>query len=129
MRQVLLNILLKRIYIAENWIGIIMSMHLFEVDKELRLLSAYESGGVALRAYARTDKIKSVEGKGWDTIWMVRRHVEASKSHHSTCCTHTDDLPVMAMRVYRNLETALTVSSDHLIGKYQLQVRTRRLIC
>jgi len=70
-----------------------MSLHLFTVPKkpsqpcsssertdELRLLCAYENGGVTLRRYARPDKRKSVEGVGWESIWTVKLHVESSKS-------------------------------------------------
>lgn len=97
--------------------GIIMSLHLFTVPREqsqpssssectdeLRLLCAYENGGVTLRRYARPDKRKSVEGVGWEVVWAVKLHVES----------------VMAMKVSRTNNIALTVSADHLIGRYDL---------
>lgn len=64
------------------YLGIIMSMHLFtftqnDVD-ELRLLCAYENGGVILRRYSTPNKITSVQGIGWDVIWNVKLHVESS---------------------------------------------------
>ena len=67
-----------------------MALHLFTASKEtvleppcsqmeeLRLLCAYESGGVTLRRYSRTDKLTSVEGMGWDVVWDVKLHVESS---------------------------------------------------
>lgn len=71
--------------------GIIMALHLFTAAKEavvepsssrvvedLRLLCAYENGGVTLRRYSRTDKRTSVEGVGWDVVWDVKLHVESS---------------------------------------------------
>ncbi|KAF8071996.1 WD-40 repeat-containing protein [Lyophyllum atratum] len=99
--------------------GIIMSLHLFSVPRdasssssststvtgnELRLLCAYESGSVTLRRYARTDKSTSVEGAGWEVIWDAKLHVES----------------VMAMRVSRTNDFALTVSADHIVGRYDL---------
>jgi len=71
------------------------------------LLCAYEDGSVALRRYARTDKQISVEGIGWEVVWSVKLHAEA----------------VMAMAVSPNNRLALSVSADHLIGRYDLQAR------
>ncbi|EPS95024.1 hypothetical protein FOMPIDRAFT_150161 [Fomitopsis schrenkii] len=92
--------------------GIIMSLHLYEASHPhtsspggLRLLSAYENGAVTCRAYTRTDKVVSVEGIGWSSLWSVRLHVES----------------VMAMTMSRNNSLALTVSADHLIGRYDIK--------
>ncbi|KAF9466576.1 WD-40 repeat-containing protein [Collybia nuda] len=98
--------------------GILMSLHLFsasreqyvltatssKVDEELRILCAYESGEVTLRRYASVDLQTSVEGAGWEVIWNVKLHVES----------------VMAMRVSRANDLALTVSADHLICRYDI---------
>lgn len=61
-----------------------MSLHLYEASHPhtsspggLRLLSAYENGAVTCRAYTRTDKVVSVEGIGWSSLWSVRLHVES----------------------------------------------------
>jgi hypothetical protein len=61
-----------------------MALHLFEAphpsrseQKQLRLLVAYENGGVVLFAYTQTDKLTSVEGVGWDKIWRAKVHVES----------------------------------------------------
>jgi hypothetical protein len=72
-----------------------MSLHLFTVPREqsqpsssslltdeLRLLCAYENGGVTLRRYTRPDKQKSVEGAGWEIVWSVKLHVESSTPFH-----------------------------------------------
>ncbi|PCH42454.1 WD-40 repeat-containing protein [Wolfiporia cocos MD-104 SS10] len=95
-----------------NTTGIIMSLHLFQVPhpevsgrSQLRMLCAYENGGVTAYAYKRTDKETSVEGIGWETLWNVKLHVET----------------VMAMAVSRDNKLALTVSADHLIGRYDIQ--------
>jgi len=90
--------------------GIIMAMHLFSAPSAssspnpLRLLCAYENGSVTLWSFTRTDKQTSVEGIGWEAIWSVKLHVES----------------VMAMAVSRHSTLALTVSADHLIGRYDL---------
>ena len=46
---------------------------------QLRLLCAYEDGGVTLWAYTNTEKELSIEGIGWDALWTSKLHVEASK--------------------------------------------------
>ncbi|KAI0719200.1 WD-40 repeat-containing protein [Fomitopsis betulina] len=92
--------------------GIIMSLHLYEASHPhtsnpggLRLLSAYENGAVTCWAHTQTDRTVSVEGMGWDSLWSVRLHVES----------------VMAMTVSRDNSLALTVSADHLIGRYDIK--------
>ena len=72
-----------------------MSLHLFTVPREqsvpsssskltdeLRLLCAYENGGVTLRRYAQPEKHKSVEGVGWEIMWSIKLHVESSMLFH-----------------------------------------------
>jgi len=94
-----------------------MSLHLFSVPAarpqassskhftdELRILCAYENGSVNLRRFTLTDKQISVEGIGWESLWTVKLHVET----------------VMAMKVSKDNTLALTVSADHLIGRYDL---------
>ncbi|KAJ3971907.1 WD40-repeat-containing domain protein [Lentinula raphanica] len=94
--------------------GIIMSLHLFQNTSsstsapELRILIAYENGSVVLRRYANVDKTTSVEGKGWEVIWEATMHREA----------------IMAMQVSSNNEFALTVSADHIVGRYDLTAST-----
>ncbi|KAJ4487745.1 WD40-repeat-containing domain protein [Lentinula aciculospora] len=102
---------------GENATGIIMSLRLFEPTSssaessrstpELRILIAYESGAVILRRYANPGKLMSVEGKGWEMIWETKLHQEA----------------IMAMQVSSNNQFALTVSADHIVGRYNLTVR------
>ncbi|KAK0446436.1 WD-40 repeat-containing protein [Desarmillaria tabescens] len=86
--------------------GIIMSLHLFEHDGALRILIAYESGNVTLREFVKSDRTTSVEGMGWKVLWKVKLHAEA----------------IMAMGVTQDNSMALTVSADHLIGRYDLSV-------
>ncbi|KAK0208026.1 WD-40 repeat-containing protein [Desarmillaria ectypa] len=86
--------------------GIIMSLHLFEHGGALRILIAYESGSVTLREFVKSDRTTSVEGLGWKVLWKVKLHAEA----------------VMAMSVTNDNSMALTVSADHLIGRYDLSV-------
>ncbi|KAI0926060.1 hypothetical protein AcV5_008624 [Taiwanofungus camphoratus] len=99
-----------------NSTGIIMSMHMSEAANshisgrtQLRLLCAYENGSMTMWAYTRTDKETSVEGVGWESLWTVRLHVES----------------VMGMAVSRDMKFALTVSADHLIGRYDIQAAER----
>jgi hypothetical protein len=65
-----------------------MGIHLYEQatsnipasseSKDLRLLAAYENGGVVLRQYNRIGRETSVEGHGWDVIWKAKLHAETS---------------------------------------------------
>ncbi|TFK49603.1 WD-40 repeat-containing protein [Heliocybe sulcata] len=88
---------------------IIMSMHLFQsADAELRILMGYEDGSVSLSRYARKDKKTSVEGIGWEAIWTTKLHLES----------------VMALAVTPDNTVALTASADHIIGRYDLLVKT-----
>ncbi|RDX57477.1 WD-40 repeat-containing protein [Lentinus brumalis] len=109
---------------VRNAIGIIMSMHLMSAPhphaagrSRLRLLCAYENGSVTMREYTREDKEVSIEGMGWDVLWTVKHHVES----------------VMAMAVSKDSSFALTVSADHLIGRYNLadaeRPETREAAC
>ncbi|KAG1718218.1 WD40-repeat-containing domain protein, partial [Suillus lakei] len=94
--------------------GIIMSMHLFYAPSsapssstsvnELRLLCAYEDGGIALRKRTAPENKQTVEGRGWEVLWKSKLHVES----------------VMAMAVSLDRTFALTVSADHLVGRYDL---------
>ncbi|KAJ7284899.1 WD-40 repeat-containing protein [Mycena rebaudengoi] len=99
--------------------GIIMSMHLFSVPNtdgasasssskqradELRLLCAYEDGSVRLRRRPADAGDTSIEGRGWELVWSHKLHVEA----------------IMAMRVSRDNTLALSISADHLVGRYDL---------
>ncbi|KAJ7352641.1 WD-40 repeat-containing protein [Mycena albidolilacea] len=96
--------------------GLIMSLHLFRATPplegsssqagELRLVCAYEDGSVALRRFvgSAAHPETSIEGRGWEVIWKCKLHVEA----------------IMAMRVSSDNRLALTVSADHLVGRYDL---------
>ncbi|KAG2145279.1 WD40-repeat-containing domain protein [Suillus bovinus] len=96
--------------------GIIMSMHLFysalsapsssTSTSELRLLCAYEDGSVVLRKRTAPENKQTVEGRGWEVVWKSKLHVES----------------VMAMAVSSDCTVALTVSADHLVGRYDLLV-------
>ncbi|KIJ67111.1 hypothetical protein HYDPIDRAFT_109119 [Hydnomerulius pinastri MD-312] len=94
--------------------GIIMSMYLYyapltlpstsSAQRDLRLLCSYEDGGVVLRRRTTPENTQTVEGRGWEVIWKSKVHVES----------------VMAMAVSNDSSFALTVSADHLIGRYDL---------
>ncbi|KAI9568290.1 WD40-repeat-containing domain protein [Boletus coccyginus] len=97
-----------------NKSGIIMSMHVYyspltspstsRAQRELRLLCGYEDGGVVLRRCTTPEGRQTVEGKGWEVVWKSRLHVES----------------VMAMTVSKDCSFALTVSADHIVGRYEL---------
>ncbi|KAF8907375.1 WD40-repeat-containing domain protein [Gymnopilus junonius] len=103
---------------GRNTSGIIMSMHLYyyvhngpstsssNKYRNLRLLTAYENGSVVLREYTRTEKEASVEGEGWDILWKSKLHNES----------------IMAMKVSRANDFAVTVSADHIMGRYDLAI-------
>ena len=86
----------------------------------LRLLCAYENGSVALRKYTKSGEAQSIEGRGWDTIWEHKRHVETGQSTLLDTFTPLIWLPVMAMAVSNSNTFALTVSADHLVVRYSL---------
>ncbi|KAF5389857.1 hypothetical protein D9757_003675 [Collybiopsis confluens] len=105
---------------GENPTGIIMSLHIFETKipssesssftlPELRILIAYENGHVALRRHVNSDKPVSVEGKGWEVIWEASLHQEA----------------IMAMQISMDNSLAITVSADHLVGRYDLTASSK----
>ncbi|KAH8118214.1 WD40 repeat-like protein [Phellopilus nigrolimitatus] len=84
--------------------GILMSLHLFLRSSQLHLVSAYESGEVALRRYTDADREMSIEGRGWECIWKTKEHRES----------------VMGMAVSPDCSFALTVSADHIVARYDL---------
>jgi|SRR5882762_3689940 hypothetical protein len=117
------------------FVGLIMSMHLLAMtavsppasgsnDFRIQLLCAYENGSVTLWRFIRTDKQTSVEGIGWEAIWTAKLHVESGVSFQF--CSPPRNSPawvtVMAMAVSADSTLALTVSADHLIGRYDLMV-------
>ncbi|KAG8998146.1 ASTRA complex subunit [Tulasnella sp. JGI-2019a] len=93
--------------------GSIMSLHLMSVPHpsssskapHLRVLTAYENGGVCLWAYTKDDDAISIEGCGWEALWQVKAHVES----------------VMALAVTSSHDFAISVSADHLLARYSLK--------
>ena len=113
-----------------------MSLHLYHrtqtqpstsasQDRRLCLLCAYENGSVVLREYNQNGKETSVEGVGWNIVWKSKLHVESSRkiilSPHLSLLT-VKPFKVMAMRVSRSDDFALTISADNLICRYDLLV-------
>ncbi|KAH9168819.1 WD40 repeat-like protein [Lactarius sanguifluus] len=101
---------------VKNPTGIIMSMHLLPAPgatdgtpnshRALSLISSYESGSVKLWKYRNLAKERSVEGIGWECVWSSKLHVES----------------VMATALSLDRSVALSVSADHLVGRYDLGV-------
>lgn len=112
-----------------------MSIHLFYPPADLslpstsnaspiHLICAYEDGGVILRKYTQTDRLKSVQGVGWEAIWSVKLHTETSTPFPMLKFMQVMLPIVMAMRVSKSNSFALTVSADHIVGYYDLTVMT-----
>jgi hypothetical protein len=111
-----------------------MSLHLFasptsnSSSLHLHVLVSHENGCVALRRNTcpQSRPSSSVDGIGWHTVWTTKLHVESG--------AFFEVLPrvfpfrsrwgsvVMAMAVTRDNTLALSVSADHLIGRYDLTV-------
>ena len=70
--------------------GIIMSLHLFTKSDILHLVSAYESGEVALRRCITAEGEKSIEGRGWECLWKTKQHVESGESINPERHAHTE---------------------------------------
>lgn len=90
-----------------------MSMHLLKPsggatrmeDRVLSLITSYEDGSVKLWRYSNVEKERSIEGLGWECLWSFKLHVES----------------VMATTVSLDRSIALSVSADHLVGRYDLK--------
>jgi hypothetical protein len=93
-------------------------------SKNLRLLAGYENGGVVLRQFNRSQREISVEGHGWDIIWKAKIHAETSTSscYFEPIFSNSNLCVVMAMRVSRGNSFVLSVSADHIVGRYDLTV-------
>jgi hypothetical protein len=125
------------------FLGIIMSMHLLTAsggatrmaDRALSLITSYENGSVKLWQYHNIEKERSIEGVGWECIWSFKLHVESGKrSVHTTFivpapCRASYNLhicatviTVMATAVSLDRSIALSVSADHLVGRYDVNV-------
>lgn len=91
--------------------GIVMSSHLFTDPKSpskscLFLLCAYEDGSITLWSHSHENggPERTVEGRYWDILWSTKLHQES----------------IMGMSVSRDTQLAITVSADHIIGRYRL---------
>ncbi|KAI9513313.1 WD40 repeat-like protein [Russula earlei] len=99
---------------AKNATGIIMSMHLLSTpvgatimdERALSLITSYEDGSVKLWRYRNVEKERSIEGVGWECLWSFKLHVES----------------VMATAVSPDHSIVMSVSADHLVGRYDLKV-------
>jgi ASTRA-associated protein 1 len=105
--------------------GIIMALHLYltptpEENSDaqsltgsetpttcLRLICAYENGSVVLRKYTRSSEPKSIEGRGWDTVWKHKGHVETSTCLSFLCQAL---FRLKSLQLWQCLSHATTVS-------------------
>ena len=105
-----------------------MSLHLYALPTSaksaLHVLAAYENGSVACRRLNTSPTHPSIEGRGWELLWTVKLHVESSPSHPPACVFTAliYCLSVMALTVSLDNSFALSISADHLIGRYDLAV-------
>jgi hypothetical protein len=119
-----------------------MSMHLLNpsggasrmADKVLSLITSYENGSVKLWRYRNIEKERSIEGLGWECLWSFKLHVESGKRSATLLCllcvsfnSHicATATIVMATAVSLDRSIALSVSADHLVGRYDLNVCAR----
>jgi WD40 repeat protein len=116
-----------------------MSMHLLTAsggattmaDRALSLVTSYENGSVKLWRYRNIEKERSVEGIGWECFWSFKLHVESSKRSVQPFIAPAfnshigaTEMTVMATAVSPDRSIALSVSADHLVGRYDLKVCT-----
>jgi len=115
-----------------------MSMHLLPAsggatrlaNRAISLLTSYENGSVKLWRYCKIEKERSIEGVGWECVWSFKLHVESGARTYIlfphltslTCAPAT--AAVMATTVSLDRSIALSVSADHLVGRYDLHVCT-----
>ncbi|KAG8798026.1 ASTRA complex subunit, partial [Serendipita sp. 399] len=91
-------------------LGAVMTVYVFEVTPPnqstatLNTLMGYEDGSVILYRREVDNRLKTVEGQGWNLVWRVREHLES----------------VMAMALDPHYIFALSVSADAKIVKYNL---------
>jgi hypothetical protein len=119
-----------------------MSMHILNTpsgdatrmaDKALSLITSYENGSVKRWRYRNIEKERSIEGLGWECLWSFKLHVESGKRSaalyycaylvflsNSRICAIL--MTVMATAVSLDRSIALSVSADHLVGRYDLKV-------
>ena len=105
-------------------------------DRALSLITSYENGSVRLWRYRNIEKERSIEGLGWECLWSFKLHVESGKRSATLMCLFSVSFnshicaiatTVMATAVSLDRSIALSVSADHLVGRYDLKVCARRL--
>jgi hypothetical protein len=108
-----------------------MSLHLFvsPTPAALHTLAAYENGSVVLRrcsvAFSASPET-FVDGMGWEKVWSFKMHVESGPPFLFCSSFAHDGISVMATALSRDNTFALSVSADHLIGRYDLTVSFHR---
>lgn len=101
---------------SKNKAGIIMALHLYlspiqsteTCHDDLRLICAYENGSVTLRRYTSAGHRISSGAAGWVVLWTAKPHAQT----------------IMAMRISRQNDFAISVSADHLVCRYDLRAVT-----
>ncbi|KAG8955637.1 ASTRA complex subunit [Tulasnella sp. 424] len=99
-------------FFASALTGSVMSLRLFNVPhpsrssaSQLRVVTAYENGGLCLWARTEVEKETSVQGRGWEALWQMKVHAEA----------------IFALDISSSASFAITASADNLLVRYDLQ--------
>jgi len=89
---------------------------------DLRLICAYENGSVTLRRYTSAGHRISSGAAGWVVLWTAKPHAQTSRCQGLHISVHSNMCEVMAMRISRQNDFAISVSADHLVCRYDLRV-------
>ena len=110
-----------------------MGIHMYFFEDRLRTVLAFEDGRVELwecREWAEESDVRLDKPAGWVCLWREKGHNEASESTGLLGVLSRPTLAdlrmartvVMAMTVSPRLDFAFTVSADHQLVRYSLNV-------
>jgi len=108
-------------------LGIIMALHLYlspirsTCHDDLCLICAYENGSVTVRRYLSAGCTPS-GAMGWVILWTAKVHAQTSRCQDIYIFSDSNMYQVMAMRISRQNDFAISVSADHLVCRYDLSV-------
>lgn len=110
-------------------LGIIMALHLYlspiqsteTCHDDLCLICAYENGSVTVRRYLSAGCSPS-GAMGWVILWTAKLHAQTSMCQDLYIFSDSNMYRVMAMRISRKNDFAISVSADHLVCRYNLSV-------
>jgi len=102
-----------------------MVLHLYlspiqSCHDDLCLICAYENGSVTVRRYLSAGT--SSGAMGWVILWTAKPHAQTGRCQDLCILSASNMYEVMAMRVSRQNDFAISVSADHLVCRYDLSV-------